>query len=172
MAKHHSKRSERSGVRVGQNPLQTTQDRSFDTENQMRDPLGIARPTLGRRFDNRYLAERLGSLRALRNLEVEDLRRNRYENSQLATKTYRRVDGRPAQIRRQPVRLDQVQDWQKVQPVRDFFRDPKRVLVCIRRAIRRSVIFALQLSRKGKGGGKKFRKAKWTDSSYISCRRR
>lgn len=170
MARHHHRRSVNVGRVDFPSPSQETQARSFDTEQQMRDALRIARDTSSRRFAERYLAERLGSLRALR--EIEDRRLHEYQKDGVLSGSYRRTDGSRAEIRRLPVRRDPLPNQRLYSPMRDFFRDPRRVLACIRRDIRRRVIFALQLSRKGGRGAKRFRKAHWTESSYIVCKRR
>lgn len=176
MSKHHARKTERSVGSVPSPAPQQTQDtaRSFDTEQQMRDPLGIARSPLDRRFATPFLAERLGSLGALKKYwqDVEDLRRNRYENSQIPTRQYHRVDGRRADVRLYPVRPHAVQGQRLPERMRYEFRDARRVLVCLRREIRRRVLFALQFSKKGRGGGRRIRKARWSDSSFISCTRR
>lgn len=52
-------------------------------------------------------------------------------------------------------------------PVHDYFQDPKRVLVCIRRHDRRSVLFALRKAGKGK---RVSRERKYTDKSYVRCK--
>lgn len=142
-----------------------TQPRSIDTGQQMRDAFRVARADQARRFVEASLAARLARL------ETEDLRRNRYERKEIPVETYRRADGSPA-----PVVVRQVRDakllHQGLPPqVRYEFRDSRGTIVCQRRQIRRRVIFALQLSRKGKGSGRRFRPARWTERSYIVCRR-
>ena len=133
----------------------------------MRDAFRVARADQARRFVEASIASRL----ARRRLEIEDLRRNRYERKEISRPTYRRADGSPA-----PVVVGQVRNakllHQGLPPqVRYTFRDSRGTIVCQRRQIRRRVIFALQLSRKGKGSGRPFRPARWTEKSYIVCRR-
>lgn len=53
--------------------------------------------------------------------------------------------------------------------VRKLYHDAKRALVCQSRANRREVLFALQKTGKNGYGN---RKAKWTNLSYISCKKR
>lgn len=54
--------------------------------------------------------------------------------------------------------------------MRDVFDKPRQTLVCIRRRARRAVLFALQKIGHG-AGGRRFRRARWSESSYIRCRR-
>lgn len=148
-------------------PIQETRPRSIDTGQQMRDALRVARANNARRFAERVIAQRL---EALRHLETEDLRRNRYEVSQIASQAYRRTDGRPAAIRWQPVRQDRVRGGRVPVRMRTVFQDASHVLVCARRQARRRVIFALQLHGQGGARRRKNVKARWTDRSYIVCR--
>lgn len=53
--------------------------------------------------------------------------------------------------------------------VRDEFYNPRQTLVCVRRQVRRNVLFALRQI--GKGSGAK-RRARWSEASRIVCRRR
>lgn len=163
-----ARRKRRDEPRRVSSPLPSppeTQPRSIDTGRQMRDALRVARADQARRFVEASIASRLARL------EIEDLRRNRYERKEIPVETYRRADGSPA-----PVVVGQVRNakllHQGLPPqVRDVFRDSRGTIVCQRRQIRRRVIFALQLSRKGKGSGPRFRPARWTEKSYIVCRR-
>lgn len=148
---------------------QETLPRNNDTGNQMRDALSIARAPYARRFDDsRYLAERLGSLRALRNLEIEDLRRNRRERQDIARQTYRRNDAGVAHVVGREIRTPQMRQQNMPSRLRYEFQDSRGTIVCERRRARRSVIFAMQ--RAGKGG-RKNRKARWSEKSYLVCRR-
>lgn len=155
--------------RLHREQYQETLPRNNDTENQMRDALSIARAPYARRFDDsRYLAERLGSLRALRNLEIEDLRRNRRERQDIARQTYRRSDAGVAHVVGREIRTPQMRQQNMPARLRYEFQDSRGTIVCERRRTRRSVIFAMQ--RAGKGG-RKNRKARWTEKSYLVCRR-
>lgn len=131
----------------------------------MRDAFRVARADQARRFVEASLAARLARL------ETEDLRRNRYERKEIPVETYRREDGRTALVTAQQVRKPKLLRQGLPEQVRYVFRDPRGTIVCQRRRIRRAVIFALQLSRKGKGSGARFRPARWTEKSYIVCRR-
>lgn len=142
-----------------------TQPRSIDTGQQMRDAFRVARADQARRFVEASLASRLARL------ETEDLRRNRYERKEIPVETYRREDGRTALVTAQQVRNPKLLRQGLPEQVRYVFRDPRGTIVCQRRRIRRSVIFALRLSRKGKGSVPRFRPARWTEKSYIVCRR-
>lgn len=148
---------------------QETLPRNNDTENQMRDALSIARAPYARRFDDgRYLAERLGSLRALQRLEIEDLRRNRRERQDIARQTYRRRDAGVAHVVGREIRTPKMREQNMPSRMRYEFQDSRGTIVCERRRARRSVIFAMQ--RAGKGG-RRNRKARWTEKSYLVCRR-
>lgn len=144
-----------------------TQPRSIDTGQQMRDAFRVARADQARRFVEASIASRL----ARRRLEIEDLRRNRYERKELSRPAYQREDGSPAPVTAQQVRNPKLLSQGLPEQLRYVFRDPRGTIVCQRRKIRRRVIFALQLSRKGKGSGPRFRPARWTERSYIVCRR-
>lgn len=166
MARH--KRSDEP--RRASSPLPSpseTQPRSIDTGQQMRDAFRVARASQARRFVEAFIASRL----ARRRLEIEDLRRNRYERKEISRPTYRREDGRTALVTAQQVRNPKLLRQGLPEQVRYVFHDPRGIIVCQRRRIRRSVIFALQLSRKGKGSVFRFRPARWTERSYIVCRR-
>ena len=54
--------------------------------------------------------------------------------------------------------------------MRDVFDKPRQTLVCIRRRTRRAVLFALQKIGHG-AGGRRLRRARWSEASYIRCRR-
>lgn len=144
---------------------QETLPRSIDTGPQTRDAFRVARADQARRFVEASLAARLARL------EAEDLRRNRYERKEISRPTYRREDGSSALVTARQVRDPKLLRQGLPEQVRYVFRDPRGTIVCQRRRIRRSVIFALQLSRKGKGSGRPFRPARWTEKSYIVCRR-
>ena len=139
--------------------------RSIDTEKQMRDAFLHRSRSLARRFAD----VPLHPLRTIRNLMMEDLRREkRFQAQNLPTQTYRCVDGSTALIDGVQVDSNKMRQ-QGVSPrLRFEFRDPHRTLVCTRRKARRAAIFAM---RKAGKAGKRNRKARWTDKSYISCRK-
>lgn len=117
----------------------------------------------------RSVRESLLSPRAFRNLMTEDLRREkRFLSENLPTQTYRRETGSPAPVVGREVHTDKMRKQGLPSRLRYEFEDPKRTLVCIRRKARRAAIFAMR--RAGKGG-RKNRKARWTDKSYITCRK-
>ena len=165
-----ARRKRRDDPRRVSSPLPSpseTQPRSIDTGQQMRDALRVARAEQARRFAEASIASRL----ARRRLEIEDLRRNRYERKEISLPTYRREDGSSALVTGQQVRSPKLLRQGMPEQVRYVFRDSRGTIVCQRRQIRRRVIFALQLSRKGKGSGRRFRPARWSEQSYIVCRR-
>lgn len=165
-----ARRKRRDEPRRVSSPLPSpseTQPRSIDTGQQMRDAFRVARADQARRFVEASIASSL----ARRRLEIEDLRRNRYERKEIPVETYRREDGRSAPIDARQVRNAGMLRQGMPAQVRYVFRDSRGTIVCQRRQIRRRVIFALQLSRKGKGSGRPFRPARWTERSYIVCRR-
>lgn len=139
--------------------------RSIVTEKQMRDPILDRSRHLARRFAD----VPLHPIRTIRNLMTEDLRRERlFQTQNLPTQTYRCVDGSSAVIDGVQVDSNKMRQ-QRVPPrLRFEFRDPHRTLVCVRRKTRRAAIFAM---RKAGKFGKRNRKARWTDSSYIACRK-
>lgn len=147
-------------------PLPSSQEtlpRSIDTGKQMRDAFRVARADEARRFVEASIASRLARL------EAEDLRRNRYERKELVHPRYSRADGKTALVE-QRLR-ERVPDLQgnRLPPLLRFeFRSPRDTLVCVRRRARKAVLFALR--KIGKGSGRK-RKARWSEQSYIVCRR-
>lgn len=115
----------------------------------------------------RSVRESLLSQDAFRRLQTEDLRREkRHIESNFQTQTYRRDDGSQAPVLGREVDTLEMRK-QGVSPrLRYEFQDPRRTLVCQRRKARRAVIFAM---RKAGKAGKRNRKARWTEKSYISC---
>lgn len=106
---------------------------------------------------------------AFRNLMTEDLRREKnFLSENLPTQTYRRDTGSPAPVVGREVHTDKMRKQGLPSRLRFEFEDPKRTLVCIRRKARRAVIFAM---RKAGKGGRRNRKARWTDKSYVTCRK-
>lgn len=102
------------------------------------------------------------SMRARRlMLEAED-RRQYHPESEFAPA--KRLDGRPTRgvrvatvpkkrtvgVRKIRVYRENILPWQVA------FKDPKRLLVCIRRRIRREVLHAFKLTGKGSGSAKRF----------------
>nr|CAI9750486.1 hypothetical protein PTVJELPE_PTVJELPE_CDS_0007 [Cressdnaviricota sp.] len=146
-------------------------DSSPSLRPELRHRTTDARSLLDR---SRFLARRsvresLLSPRAFRNLAVEDLRREkRFLSENLPTQTYRRETGSPASVVGREVHTDKMRKQGMPSRLRYEFEDPKRTLVCIRRKARRAVIFAMR--RAGKGG-RKNRKARWTEKSYVTCRK-
>lgn len=163
-----ARRKRRDEPRRVSSPLPSpseTQPRSIDTGQQMRDAFRVARADQARRFVEASIASRL----ARRRLEIEDLRRNRYERKELVHPRYLREDGKAALVEQRLRERQLGLQGKRLPPLlRAEFRDPQETLVCVRRRARRSVLFALR--KVGKGSGRK-RKARWSDHSYIVCRR-
>lgn len=90
---------------------------------------------------------------------VEDLRHDRQD------RTFRTTSGRVARTVNRP--QGEVQKRTLSAPVHTYFSDPKRVLVCVRRATRERVLFALRRIGKGK---KVSRDHRWTDKSNMRCK--
>ena len=159
MAKH--RRHERTR---NSDPSRNT--RQLGTLDQMRDSLNRSR-LLARRFDD--FNSMLNRLRQVSNrLAVEDLRRDRYVQEQIGYQTYRQDDAREAPVVRRVVDTHPMRIRNMSFRMRDEFKHARRTLVCQRRHARREVLFAMR--RTGKGGAKN-RRARWTDKSYISCKR-
>ena len=142
--------------------------RSIDTEKQMRDPF-LDRSRLLARRSVASLLRPPRPLRTFRNLMTEDLRREKkHIESNFPTQTYRREDGSQAVIVGRQVDTPRMRKQRMPSRLRYEFSDPDRTLVCQRRKTRRAAIFAMQ--RAGKGG-KRNRRARWTDKSYIVCQK-
>lgn len=155
MARRRDKRPDPSPSQRPELRHRTTDARSFLDRSRL-----LAR---------RSVRESLLSPRAFRNLMTEDLRRERtFLSENLPTQTYRRDTGSPAPVVGREVHTDKMRKQGLPSRLRYEFEDPKRTLVCIRRKARRAAIFAMR--RAGKGG-RKNRKARWTDKSYITCRK-
>lgn len=148
--------------------------------SQMRDRLAVAREQL---VDPDLLSRGVLSFHhddlrrdPFRMTEVEDQRRRIFHDSEKTISPHRHflVTGAPAE-HGYGSRSTRVQNNSRLyrlsEQVRDEFRFPRQTVVCIRRQNRRRVLFALRQIGKG-AGGKKFRPAKWNESSYIVCRRR
>lgn len=133
---------------------------------QMRGPLGPLRRLPGVLGSDVFTPRRsfLSDLRA-----IEDLRHERPipNSTKLRQKEYRCDNGTLAGYGPSIVRSR----MPSVPPrLRIAFYRPERVLVCQRRQARRRVLFALSQGR-GAGRPKVRRKARWTDKSYVSCKR-
>lgn len=94
---------------------------------------------------------------------VEDLRHvpDQIDKRQM----FRLRDGRPArQVRKpeNPVRRPRLSV-----PMHDYFADPARTLVCVRRHERKRVLFALRKAGKGK---RVSRERNFTDKSFVRCK--
>lgn len=145
---------------------QETQPRNNDTGNQMRDAVGIARAAHARRFDaDSIIKQRLESLRRQ---DIEDLRRNRRERRDIGYQTYQNIEGRAVPVYGREVYTPEMQRAGMHPRLQYVFQDSRGTLVCQRRRTRRSVLFAL---RKTGRGGKRNRRARWTEKSYLVCRR-
>ena len=132
---------------------------------QMRGPLLDRSRSLARRS----VTDPYQAMRAIRNLMTEDLRREkRHLDANLPFQVYRRSDGGQAHVIGREVDTPVMRRKGLPSRLRYEFQDPNRTLVCVRRKVRRSVIFAMRKSGKG---GKRNRRARWTDKSYISCRK-
>lgn len=145
---------------------QETQPRNNDTGNQMRDAVGIARAVHARRFDADSIIKH--RLESLRRQEIEDLRRNRHERSSIGFQTYQSIEGRSVPVYGREVYSPEMQRAGMSPRLQYVFHDSRGTLVCQRRRSRRAVLFALRKTGKG---GRKNRRARWTDRSFIVCRR-
>lgn len=167
MARHHHRHDDNTVRKMGDERTPSFNQDSIRTPlanvQQMRDPIRVARAVEARRFADalqRIEERRLSMAR----MQTEDLR---HERQDLQRRTYLRSDGRPANVERDNIRQSPVRNQMPPQ-MRDVFSDSRSTLVCQRRRTRREVIFALQ--RAGKGG-KRNRRARWTEKSEIVCRK-
>ena len=96
--------------------------------------------------------------------EVEDLRHDKSRPVQ--PRRYMRVDGNPAGYG-----YKQVQVLSRLRRLRESlrlsFQYPRKTVVCVRRATRRRVLFALQKTGKNGRGN---RSARWSAASRIQCK--
>ncbi len=138
-------------------------DRILNIEKQMRGLLGAARAPRARRFVtpskvqsriNEIIKSEVSHAQASGRRPRNDKRLAREVQSQLP--------------KRSPLHHSELLQRNLPEQVRDILLDSERALECTRRETRREVLFSLR--RTGKGG-KKNRRAEWTDSSYISCKR-
>ncbi len=79
---------------------------------------------------------------------------------------FKTTSGRKARIERKESYRD-VYDPLLQQPMHDYFQDPEKVLVCIRRAARKRVLFALQKAGRGR---KVSSERHFTDKSFVRCK--
>lgn len=94
---------------------------------------------------------------------VEDLRRVPDEIDK--RQTFRTRSGAHARQERRPE--GRVSKPGLHTPVHDYFQDPRRVLVCIRRDTRKRVLHALRRI----GKGRKVSPVRdWTDKSFVRCK--
>lgn len=119
-----------------------------------------SRPKTPRRLTTPYLTT------------IQDLRSDPYEIKTTSPRSrFRTIDGRTAHVvHRTPERRTDTRNFvSNVLPaMHTYFQDHRRVIVCIRRRLRRAVLFALQKT--GKGGSRRNRRPHWTEQSYIRCR--
>lgn len=133
-------------------------------ENQMRGLLKAARAPRARRF---VIPSKVQS-------RINEIIRSEVEHAPIRrTKNHRSErDSRPvlgADLSgRNPLHKSPVLQEKLPEPVRDVLLDSERALECTRRETRREIMFAMH--RTGKGG-KKNKQARWTEDSYISCKR-
>lgn len=147
--------------------------------SQMRDRLSVAREQLNEMllsrgvlsFNNEHVQN------PLRHDELslaEDRRRISHEkNLRSAAERHFLVNGAVAEHgfrRRKAAILRPRRMLWLPEPVRDEFYNPRQSVVCIRRQTRRRVLFALRQI--GRGSGARPRKARWSETSRIVCRRR
>lgn len=147
--------------------------------SQMRDRLAVAREQLNEALLSRGVlsfndAHVQNPLRHDELSMAEDRRRIFHEeNIKRASQRHFLVNGATAEHgynrRQTPVVRQRGMLWLP-QQVRDEFYNPRQTVVCIRRQTRRRVLFALRQI--GRGSGAKSRKARWTETSRIVCRRR
>ena len=143
--------------------------RNLSTPNklQTREPLGFARTSVVRRFEHlandrkfRLFTTDELSLKKKDLTEVEDKRRipHEYKHERIP----RNIDGTAARYGR----AEEIQRRLRGLSVqmRPRFFDPEKVVVCLRRSIRKRIMFALQKA--GRGGQKRPR---WNEDSYIRC---
>ncbi len=141
-------------------PRVTPYQKVIRLQTQMRGLIQAARAPRARRFVTpTQVQERINALtRSIYHEYHPNAKRQTTQGQTVVTTPSGRQQTRQSEVLRERLPV----------PVRDVLRDAKRALVCTRRDARREVMHALQ--RTGKGG-RKNQKAKWTDESYISCKR-
>ena len=161
MAKRRRTKAEHPAISPSQPSISS--DRVLHIENQMRGLLEAARAPRARRFVtpskvqariNELIKSEVSHVQASGRRPRNDKRLAREVQSQLS--------------KRSPLHHSELLQRNLPEQVRDILLDSERALECTRRETRREVLFSLR--RTGKGG-KKNRRAKWTDNSYISCKR-
>lgn len=164
MSKKTRKRVEKeiSSSKVSSNQ---TLIRSVDTENQMRDASRIARANHARRFDGDDILRK--RIESFHRQQVEDLRRNRRENQEIARQVYRREDANVAPVDARELDTPYMRRKGMSPKVQYVFRDSRGTIVCVRRRARRAVLFAMRKT----GKNSRNRRAKWSDRSYIVCKK-
>lgn len=138
-------------------------DRVLHIENQMRGLLEAARAPRARRFVTPSKVQaRINELIKSEVSHVQASGRRPRNDKRLAREVQSQLP------KRSPLHHSELLQRNLPEQVRDILLDSERALECTRRETRREVLFSLR--RTGKGG-KKNRRAKWTDNSYISCKR-
>ena len=138
-------------------------DRVLHIENQMRGLLEAARAPRARRFVTpSKVQSRINEIIKSETSHVQEVRRR--------SRIHKRLSGTVQSDSPQRNMLHRSESLQRNLPseVRDILLDSERALECTRRETRREVLFSLR--RTGKNG-KGNRKARWTEDSYISCKR-
>lgn len=96
---------------------------------------------------------------------VEDLRSVPQEIDK--RQVFRVRTGRKANIVRRSEGVDKVSVSRLSTPMHDYFSDPERTLVCIRRHVRKRILFALRKAGKGKRVSSD---RNFTDKSFVRCK--
>lgn len=174
MSKHH--KQSRDHRRVSQSLSNSPQ---ISEASQMRDRLAVAReqplsPDLLSRGVLSFHHLHDDDPRAIRRetgfTHIEDNRRRFDEQKfQRAPQRHFLVSGKVAEHGFNRSASVQSRMFWLPERVRDEFYNPRQTLVCVRRKVRRDVLFALR--KIGKGSGAK-RRARWSETSRIVCRRR
>lgn len=92
-------------------------------------------------------------------LQTEDLRSVPNEIRQ--GNNFRDVFGGPAEFFR---RSDRRQVSRLLPAMYNYFQQPKEALVCVRRKVRKAVLFAMRHA-----GGSGNRRPRWTSKSFVRC---
>lgn len=138
-------------------------DRVLHIENQMRGLLEAARAPRARRFVTPSKVQaRINELIKSEVSRVQDVKRRPRNDKRPPDKVQFGTPERNALHRSELLQRNLPSE------VRDILLDSERALECTRRETRREVLFSLR--RTGKNG-KGNRKARWTEDSYISCKR-
>lgn len=99
--------------------------------------------------------------------EIEDRRRFHPEGSRRPATTFRSLPAR-LKVRNLPLQKGTPYTGQQISEFPTYqlgFINPSRVLVCVRRSVRKQVLFATGFS--GRNGGRRYR---LTENSRISCK--